>query len=102
MKFGMFFMGEYLAMVTMSAMITTLFLGGWHVPGFVPADVGLTAAVVSVLGFSMKVGALLFLYIWVRWSIPRFRYDQLMQLGWKVLVPAAVLNIVATAVLGVM
>lgn len=101
MKFALFFMGEYLAMVTLSAMLVTLFLGGWHVPGLDPSDRSLFAGLASVVSFGAKVGAILFLYIWVRWSIPRFRYDQLMRLGWKVLVPAALLNLVVSAVLGV-
>jgi NADH-quinone oxidoreductase subunit H len=99
MKFSLFMMGEYLAMVAMSAMVTTLFLGGWHVPG-VPADT-LLGSLLSSAAFTAKTGALLFVYIWVRWTLPRFRYDQLMNFGWKVLVPLAFLNFVVSAFLGV-
>lgn len=99
MKFSMFFMGEYVAITSMSALAVTLFLGGWHVPGLDPKDASLLSGLVSVAAFAAKTGAILFLYLWVRWSIPRFRYDQIMRIGWKVLVPAAVLNVLATAAL---
>ncbi|MBI3271880.1 MAG: NADH-quinone oxidoreductase subunit NuoH [Planctomycetes bacterium] len=100
MKFALFFMGEYLAMVTMSSLLVTLFLGGWSCPGIDPRSLTLLSGLASVAAFSAKVGAILFVYIWVRWTLPRFRYDQLMNLGWKVLVPLALLNIVATGFLG--
>jgi NADH-quinone oxidoreductase subunit H len=89
MKFGMFFVGEYANMVTVSAMATTLFLGGWHGPW----DQGL----LSVLWFVIKVFLFLFIYLWLRATLPRFRYDQLMNFGWKVLLPLALLNVVVTA-----
>jgi len=94
MKFAMYFLGEYLAMVVMSALIVTLFLGGWN-PGF-PLPDGILWTVVSVLAFSTKMALVLFVYIWVRWTLPRFRYDQLMRLGWKGLIPLAMANIVLT------
>ncbi|MEE8143025.1 MAG: NADH-quinone oxidoreductase subunit NuoH [Planctomycetota bacterium] len=98
MKFAMFFLGEYIAMVTMSALVVTLFLGGWHVPFLdLTAEVTVTGIALSVLIFSAKVAALLFLFIWVRWTLPRFRYDQLMRLGWKVFIPLALGNICLTA-----
>ena len=96
MKFGMYFLGEYVAMIVMSGMVVTLFLGGWS-PGFPLPDGHLWTAV-SVLTFAAKLGLVLFFYIWVRWTLPRFRYDQLMKLGWKGLVPLAMANIVATGV----
>jgi NADH-quinone oxidoreductase subunit H len=96
MKFGMYFLGEYVAMIVMSGMVVTLFLGGWS-PGFPLPDGHLWTAV-SVLTFAAKLGLVLFFYIWVRWTLPRFRYDQLMRLGWKGLVPLAMANIVATGV----
>ena len=96
MKFGMYFLGEYVAMIVMSAMVVTLFLGGWS-PGFaLPA--GAVGTAISVGVFSLKLFAVLFFYIWVRWTLPRFRYDQLMRLGWKGLVPLAMANIVVTGV----
>jgi NADH-quinone oxidoreductase subunit H len=97
MKFGTFFLAEYANMITSSAIITTLFLGGWQFPyletfGLPP----LLVSVIQVLTFVVKVGALLVFYMWVRWTIPRFRYDQLMNLGWKVMLPLALLNVVMT------
>jgi NADH-quinone oxidoreductase subunit H len=90
MRFAMFFMAEYINMVTVSAVATNLFLGGWHGP-LIPVEYGW-------IWFLLKVGFLLFVYVWIRWTLPRYRYDQLMQFGWKWLLPAAVLNILATAV----
>ena len=89
MAFAMFFMAEYINMVTVSAVASDLFLGGWHGP-FLPASFGW-------IWFLIKVGAILFFYIWVRWTLPRYRYDQLMRFGWKILLPVAVLNLFATA-----
>jgi NADH-quinone oxidoreductase subunit H len=95
MKFGMYFLGEYVAMTVMSALVVTLFLGGWS-PGFaLPAGALWTA--VSVLVFAVKLLAVLFFYIWVRWTLPRFRYDQLMRLGWKVFLPLSLANLLVAA-----
>jgi len=85
MKFAMFFLGEYGSMITTSAMITTLYLGGWRGPFFPP-----------VVWFLIKVVAFLFFFIWVRGTLPRFRYDQLMKFGWKVLLPVSMANILVT------
>lgn len=98
MKFAMFFLGEYFAMITMAALFATLFLGGWSMPWMDVTNPSLATYVVSVMYFSVKVGFLLFMFIWVRWTLPRFRYDQLMRLGWKVMIPIALLNLAATAV----
>jgi len=89
MRFGMFFMAEYINMVTVSAVATNLFLGGWHGP-FLPEWLGW-------VWFLAKVLFLLFTYVWIRWTLPRYRYDQLMQFGWKFLLPAATLNLLVTA-----
>jgi NADH-quinone oxidoreductase subunit H len=89
MSFAMFFLAEYINMVTVSAVATDLFLGGWHGP-FLPEALGW-------VWFLLKVGVVLFLYIWIRWTLPRYRYDQLMRFGWKVLLPVAALNLLATA-----
>ena len=89
MSFAMFFLAEYINMVTVSAVATDLFLGGWHGP-FLPESLGW-------IWFLVKVGALLFFYVWMRWTLPRYRYDQLMSFGWKVLLPLAALNLLATA-----
>jgi NADH-quinone oxidoreductase subunit H len=89
MSFAMFFLAEYVNMVTVSAVAADLFLGGWHGP-FLPESLGW-------IWFLLKVGALLFFYVWMRWTLPRYRYDQLMKFGWKVMLPASVLNLIATA-----
>ncbi len=110
MKFAMFFLGEYIAMITMSALMVTLFLGGWSMPTFLLTivhdwfgvaisfdQVTLGTMFWSIVFFSAKTSALLFLFIWVRWTLPRFRYDQLMRLGWKVMIPVALANLAITA-----
>ncbi|MBI4169468.1 MAG: NADH-quinone oxidoreductase subunit NuoH [Acidobacteria bacterium] len=94
MRFSMFYMAEYANMVTASALGVTLYLGGYHVPGL--RLLGLpegAAAIAQALAFGLKVGFFLFVYVWVRWTIPRFRYDQLMNLGWKVLLPLALAHV---------
>jgi len=99
MKFAAFFLAEYANMLVASSLIVTLYLGGWQIPYI--ETLGLSSGLVvalQVLGFFIKVGVLLFFFIWVRWSIPRFRYDQLMSLGWKVMFPLSLLNIVWVAV----
>ena len=102
MKFAFFFMGEYAAMVAGSAMIVVLFFGGWHFPGMELLGIQgptLLAAICGAAAFVLKVGAFLLLFIWVRWTLPRFRYDQLMNLGWKVLLPAGLVNVLITGFL---
>jgi NADH-quinone oxidoreductase subunit H len=89
MSFAMFFLAEYINMVTVSAVATDLFLGGWHGP-FLPESLGW-------IWFLLKVFAILFFYVWMRWTLPRYRYDQLMAFGWKVLLPVAVVNLIVTA-----
>ena len=100
MKFAAFFLAEYANMLIASTLIVTLYLGGWQIPYIETFGLpsGLVVAL-QVAGFFVKVGALLFFFIWVRWSIPRFRYDQLMNLGWKVMFPLSLLNIIWVAVL---
>jgi NADH-quinone oxidoreductase subunit H len=97
MKFAMFFMAEYANMITAAALTVTLFFGGWDVPFVNEAALGLWGAMLSVTSFILKMGFFLFLFIWVRWTFPRFRYDQLMRLGWKVMLPLALFNIFLTA-----
>lgn len=94
MKFAMFFMAEYTNMVTVSCMATLLFFGGWHGPVFGPS---VLQALLPLLWFSLKVFCFLFLYVWIRGTLPRFRYDQLMAFGWKFLVPVALGNLVITS-----
>jgi NADH-quinone oxidoreductase subunit H len=99
-KFAGFFLAEYANMIIASAMIATLYLGGWQIPYIDKLGLGYSAtALIQVAGFLVKVAALLFFFIWVRWSIPRFRYDQLMNLGWKVMFPLSLLNLIWVAAL---
>jgi NADH-quinone oxidoreductase subunit H len=100
LKFALFFMGEYVNMFTVSVMITTLFLGGWYVPGLshLFAVGSIPYAAISVLGFLVKICAFLFFYIWVRGTLPRFRFDQLMNFGWKFLLPLGIINVILTIV----
>lgn len=93
MKFALFFLGEYAAMTVMACLTTTLFLGGSSVPFLLHAHWAIGFA-----AFLAKTACFLFLFLWVRWSLPRFRFDQLMALGWKVFLPLALLNLVATGV----
>jgi len=102
MKFGMFFLAEYANMSTSAAIITLLYFGGWQLP-FSPDLLGLTAGswglvIAQFASFLIKILILDCFFIWVRWSIPRFRYDQLMNLGWKVLLPLSLLNIILTGI----
>ena len=113
MKFALFFMSEYIKLIAMSAIAVTLFLGGWRFPGlrpladYVTASFGATAGnavfgLLSLLAFLLKVGVFLFVSVWVRATVPRIRYDMLMNLGWKVLLPLALFNVALTAVLNVL
>jgi len=91
LKFALFFMAEYVNMFTVSMLAATLFLGGWNGPGIEQFPV------LGVFYFLGKVIFFLFLYIWLRGTLPRFRFDQLMNFGWKFLLPVAILNVVLTA-----
>ncbi len=114
MKFALFFLGEYAAMITGSAIIVTLFLGGWHLPvpwwggngfewllitGDAPGWKGVLGGLFNIAVFFGKVAMLLFVFIWVRWTLPRFRYDQLMRLGWIFFFEIALVNIFIAAVI---
>ena len=96
MKFAMFFMAEYANMFTVACLASILFLGGWNGPLFGFAGDSWQAGLLHVFWFGLRIFAFLFLYVWVRGTLPRFRYDQLMAFSWKVLLPLAVLNIVFT------
>jgi len=98
MKFGMFFMGEYANMIASSAMMVTLFLGGWTLPGFSEPANSIAAGLLHIAIFLAKLLFFMVVFIWVRWMLPRFRYDQLMDLGWRRFIPLALANILATAV----
>jgi NADH-quinone oxidoreductase subunit H len=98
MKFGMFFLGEYLHVITVSFLTVILFFGGWTVPFLLTAQqTGVFWSMVKVLVIVSKVALMIVFIMWVRWTLPRFRYDQLMDLAWKSLIPLAIVNIVATA-----
>ena len=113
MKFALFFLGEYAAMITGSAIIVTLFLGGWHLPiptwggGFHWTYItgsgdgwrGVAGGLFNIATFFAKVIALLLVFIWVRWTLPRFRYDQLMRLGWIFFFEIALVNIFVAAII---
>jgi len=100
MKFALFFMGEYAAMTAAAAMMVTLFLGGWSLPiaGLDQPATTLLGGLLHILIFLAKMLFVEFMIIWVRWMWPRFRYDQLMDLGWRRFIPIALANIVVTAV----
>lgn len=102
-KFAAFFFAEYVSMFALSCLCAVLFFGGWHIP-FVSQETLLSifgniniVSLIGILVLFMKAGFFMFLYIWVRWTIPRFRYDQLMNLGWKFLIPLGLVNILVTA-----
>jgi NADH-quinone oxidoreductase subunit H len=96
MKFAMFFMAEYLNMITVSCVATLLFFGGWSGPLF---GSGLVRSLLPIFWFALKIFFFMFLYIWIRGTLPRFRYDQLMAFGWKFLLPLAIANIIVTSLI---
>jgi len=100
MKFAAFFLSEYANMIISSALIVTLYLGGWQIPylEMLNLPAGLVVAL-QVGAFIFKIVFIMFFFIWVRWSIPRFRYDQLMNIGWKVMFPLSLLNLLWVAIL---
>src|SRR5204862_5972221 len=96
MKFSMFYIAEYSNVLTASALMAPLFFGGWDIPLTHWDDTGdptVLKTLLTLAAFSLKTFAFLFTYIWVRWTLPRFRYDQLMALGWKVLLPLSLFYI---------
>jgi NADH-quinone oxidoreductase subunit H len=92
MKFASFFMSEYVHMVTSSALIVVFFFGGWHPLPWITWPEGWLGAILSMATFAFKVACFLWFFVWVRWTLPRFRFDQLMAIGWKVMIPISVLN----------
>lgn len=94
-KFGMFFMGEYANIIAASGLVVTLYFGGWSLPGI--AFTGVWGALASIAVFFAKTLMFIALFIWVRWTLPRFRYDQLMDLGWKVLLPLSFFHLIVVA-----
>jgi NADH-quinone oxidoreductase subunit H len=104
MKFALFFLGEYIAMLSMSCLIVTLFLGGWSFPGIVTlkaegSSYTLLEGFLSLAVFGAKVSAILLFYIWIRWMLPRFKWQQIMHLGWKILIPVSLANIAISALI---
>ncbi len=101
MRWSLFFMAEYAAMVVVSAIAVTLYLGGWYFPFIYRLTEAQgyhnTYVILSILVFMIKVAVLLYLYFWLRWTLPRFRYDQLMDIGWKWMIPASLINIILSA-----
>lgn len=98
MKFGMFFLGEYLHVITVSFLVSILFLGGWDIPFITdPSQTGWFWALFKMAVLLGKVAFLIVFIMWIRWTLPRFRYDQLMDLAWKTMIPLALVNLVATA-----
>src|SRR5579859_280157 len=100
MKFAMFFMAEYVNMITVGCVATLLFFGGWHGPALAFLHLPqLLQSLLPIFWFSLKIFCFMFLYIWIRGTLPRFRYDQLMAFGWKFLLPLAILNIIVTSLI---
>ncbi|HBG92662.1 MAG TPA: NADH-quinone oxidoreductase subunit NuoH [Nitrospiraceae bacterium] len=101
-RFALFFLGEYTAMLIMSSIAALCFLGGWTIPKFITDAMPLLMNVPGIVWFLIKVYAFMFFYYWVRATLPRYRYDQLMAIGWKILIPLALFNIVLTGTLRTM
>jgi len=100
MKFALFFLAEYANVIVSSAVITTLYLGGWQFPYLQTFGLGdIWVSIIQVLTFVLKVTFMVLFFIWIRWTIPRFRFDQLMYLGWKVMLPISLLNLIVTAII---
>lgn len=107
-RFALFFLGEYVGMIVMASIAVVCFLGGWTLPPFLYKVPGLSAVLSSIPGFAMvaifwvKMVVCIFFYYWIRATVPRYRYDQLMALGWKVMIPLALLNIVITGAIKIL
>lgn len=99
MKFALFFLGEYAAMITGSSIVVTLFLGGWHFPGIPDGSHGWIFGLINIVVFFAKVAAVILFMMWVRWTLPRFRWDQLMRLGWLFFFEIALVNIFVVAII---
>lgn len=97
MRFAAFFMAEYTSMAALSALGVTLFFGGWSLPWINYEGMGWLGVLLGLGTLLAKVAVCMFIFVWVRWTFPRFRYDQLMRLGWKFLLPVAILNLIAVA-----
>jgi NADH-quinone oxidoreductase subunit H len=100
-RFALFFLGEYIAMFIMASMATVCFLGGWTLPWYIKV-IPFINYVPGIVWFLMKVYAFIFFYYWIRATVPRYRYDQLMGIGWKILIPVALANILVTGLVKIL
>ncbi len=101
-RFALFFLGEYIAMIIMASLATVCFLGGWTIPWYITKVLPFLKYVPGIIWFLIKVYAFIFFYYWIRATVPRYRYDQLMAIGWKILIPVALANIVVTGLVKIL
>jgi NADH-quinone oxidoreductase subunit H len=101
-RFALFFLGEYIAMLIMASLATVCFLGGWTLPWYITKVLPFLNYVPGIVWFLVKVYAFIFFYYWIRATVPRYRYDQLMQIGWKILIPIALANILVTGLVKIL
>jgi len=101
-RFALFFLGEYIAMFIMASLAAVCFLGGWTIPWYITKVLPILKLVPGVVWFLLKVYAFIFFYYWIRATVPRYRYDQLMAIGWKILIPVALANLVVTGLLKIL
>lgn len=101
-RFALFFLGEYIAMFIMASLATVCFLGGWSIPWYITKALPFLNYVPGIVWFLLKVYAFIFFYYWIRATVPRYRYDQLMAIGWKVLIPVSLANIVVTGLIKIL
>ncbi len=102
MRFALFYAAEYIGMIIMGSLAVTCFLGGWTIPAFITAVLPFLKYVPGIVWFALKLYVIIFFYYWIRATLPRYRYDQLMAIGWKVLIPLSLLNIVITGIIKIM
>ncbi len=101
-RFALFFLGEYIAMFIMASLATVCFLGGWTIPWYIIKALPFLSYVPGIVWFLLKVYAFMFFYYWIRATLPRYRYDQLMAIGWKILIPVALANILVTGLVKIL
>lgn len=101
-RFALFFLGEYIGMIVMAALVTVCYLGGWTLPWYVYKVLPFLKHVPGVFWFIVKVYVFIFFYYWIRATVPRYRYDQLMSIGWKILIPIAIANLLVTGLIKVL
>ena len=101
-RFALFFLGEYIAMFIMASLAAVCFLGGWSIPWYIIKVLPFLTYVPGIVWFLLKVYAFIFFYYWIRATVPRYRYDQLMAIGWKILIPVALANIVVTGLIKIL